>query len=295
MTKQNVSPNEPELIDVLNLLRKDVMLGLSSHHVGSIESFDAEKQTARVTVAYKKTFYEPNPVTGVFDETYKEYPILIDCPVIVLSGGKGSLRFPITAGDDCLMLFNDRDIDNWFSGNYDAAPKSLRLHSLSDGFALVGLHNTTKPLKLYAVDKTELWHGEKSRLSLSDALVAYEFLKDDSTLIGFKADAASSMLNYGVTGFVGAKDKKIVLKSDTLNLKTELQELCTQLNNLNTQLGNMVAAIKLITVPYASPGGPAVSGPPGNAASFDPINTAITTTITNAINDIKTNIGTLIE
>lgn len=294
MTKTNVIPNDPELIDVLNLLRKDVMLGLSAHHVGTIESFDAEKQTARVTVAYKKTFYEPNSVTGTYDETYKEYPILIDCPVIVLSGGKGSLRFPITAGDDCLMLFNDRDIDNWFSGNYDAAPKSLRLHSLSDGFALVGLHNSTKPLKLYAVDKTELWHGDKSRLSLADALVAYEFLNDDDTPVGFKANATSAMLNYGVTGFVGAKDKKIVLKSDTLNLKIILQNLCTELGNLNSQLTTLVNATAAITVPYASPGGPAVSGPPANAAAISAVASQIST-INTAITQVKTDIGTLIE
>lgn len=326
--KQNLIPNEPELIDVLNILQKQIMLNLVSHHVGTIEKFDAANQTARVKISYKKTFYEPNQATGDYEEVYKDYPLLIDCPVIVLGGGKGSLRFPIAPGDDCLLLFNDRDIDNWFEGNYDAPPSSLRLHSISDGFALVGIRNSTASLPLYSIDRTEIHHGDKTKLSLGDTDIIFTFIKDSNTTItmkfdgaaggisfgdksafianetsveakfntvsGFKANNTQAMLNFGSTGFVGAKDHKIVLKSDQHNLKDLLQNLITEITNLNGHINTLVAATAAITVIYFDDGSPLFSTPPTNVTAINAV-TPLVNAVTTALNSIKTNIGVLIE
>ena len=45
--------------------------------------------------------------------------------------------FEVSEGDRCLVVFADRDITRWLTGDEDAA-LSPRLHSLSDGFAFVG-------------------------------------------------------------------------------------------------------------------------------------------------------------
>ncbi|CAK9250669.1 unnamed protein product [Sphagnum jensenii] len=47
---------------------------------------------------------------------------------------------PIAQGDQCLILFNDRSIDNWFTSGQVQPLASSRLHSFSDGIALVGLN-----------------------------------------------------------------------------------------------------------------------------------------------------------
>jgi hypothetical protein len=89
----------------------------------------------------------------------KEYPLLLDCPCIILAGGQGSVTFPIQAGDSCLVLFNDRDMDNWYSGGQTMPPRTDRLHDFSDAIALVGLRNKQNKITDFLADGTELKYG----------------------------------------------------------------------------------------------------------------------------------------
>lgn len=193
----NQVPNEPTLNDLLDLMKKQISLALSAHHVATIQSFDASKQTATATINYKKTYFEKDTVTGVYSPVSVDYPILIDCPVICLGGGLSSLTFPITAGDECLVLFNDRDIDNWFQGSSNGPVASSRLHSFADGIILVGVRSLAKVLTSY--DSTRA------------------VLKNNQALVG-----------------VGSTHIKIANNSTTLN--TLLQSLITNLGDLTTAI-----------------------------------------------------------
>lgn len=158
--QQNLIPNEPELKDLLNLFRKDVLLGLNCHAIATIQNFDASAQTASATINYKRTYFKPDPATGVYGPTLVDYPQLIDCPVICLGGGGGALTFPITQGDECLALFNDRDLDNWYAGSSSSGVATPRLHSFSDAVLLVGLRSANTKLDDYNPDNPELRSGE---------------------------------------------------------------------------------------------------------------------------------------
>lgn len=138
--QQNLIPNDPELKDLLDLFKKDIFLSLNCHHIGTVESFDKTNQTCKATINYKKTFYEPNG-QGVYRAVLKDYPVLVDCPVMFLGGGGYSLTFPVTQGDECLVLFNDRDIDNWFAGSSNSAVSTPRLHAYTDAIVIVGLRS----------------------------------------------------------------------------------------------------------------------------------------------------------
>lgn len=153
--KQNQIPNEPELSDLVNLLKKQIKLDINKIHIGTIQDFNATTQQATVTVNYKKTFFKPN-LTGVYEPTLVDYPVLVDCPVVVLGGGSGAVTFPIAAGDECLILCNDRDIDNWFQGSSGAANATPRLHSTADAIALVGIRSLPNVIPLYSSDSVEL-------------------------------------------------------------------------------------------------------------------------------------------
>src|SRR5690606_13368617 len=114
---------------------------------------------ATVTINYKKTYYRLNAATGLYAPLLMDYPILVDCPVIALGGAAAALTFPITKGDECLVLFNDRDMDNCFqvgSGSANAAP---RLHSFADGIVLVGLRSLAKVLTNYDTQRAVLRNG----------------------------------------------------------------------------------------------------------------------------------------
>lgn len=156
---QNLIPNDPNLKDLLDLLQKQIMLNLSCHHIGTVQSFDATKQTASATINYKKTYFQFNASTGLYDPVLIDYPILVDCPVIVLGGANAALTFPITTGDECLVLFNDRDLDKWFQGGTGASVATPRLHSFSDGMILVGLRSLPKVLTNYDSSRAVLRNG----------------------------------------------------------------------------------------------------------------------------------------
>ena len=65
-------------------------------------------------------------------------PKLVDVPVCFPRGGPFTLTFPIAAGDECLVIFSSRCIDGWWQAGGIAPPTDLRMHDLSDGFAIVG-------------------------------------------------------------------------------------------------------------------------------------------------------------
>ena len=92
-------------MDLLNLLKKDIMLSLQAHHIGTIQSFNATTQKAQITINYPKTYYKKNPQTGLPGLVNEPYPVLIDCPIIILGGGNSSLTFPIQGGETCKAVF----------------------------------------------------------------------------------------------------------------------------------------------------------------------------------------------
>jgi hypothetical protein len=155
---QNLIPNEPELKDLFALFSKDLMLKLNCHAIGTIQSFDPAEQTAAATVNYRKTFKLPNE-QGVYGLTTVPYPQLVDCPVIFLGGGGASLTFPVAQGDECLVLFNDRDLDNWFQGNLNAPPATPRLHSFSDAIIMVGLRSRPNVVQSFNSDNMQIKTG----------------------------------------------------------------------------------------------------------------------------------------
>ena len=139
-TPFNLVVTNPQLRDLLDLLKKEIMLSLNCHHLGTVQSFDAANQTAVISVNYKQSHIKKLP-NGTYGEVLVDYPLLLDCPVVALCGGTTALTFPVQQGDQCIVLFNDRDIDAWFSNNTTSAPPTSRLHSISDGIALVGLND----------------------------------------------------------------------------------------------------------------------------------------------------------
>lgn len=270
--KQTVAAAEPSLSDVLALLKKDVMLNLTAHHVGIIKKFTAATQTANVQIAYKKTYFTPNAITGEYEATLTDYPLIIDCPVVFIGGGLSSLTFPVAVGDECLVLFNDRDIDGWYAGSTSNAPPTLRLHSVSDGFALVGIRSLAKSIPSFATDKAEFKYGTNASVSVG---------------------ASASVLKFGTAVVSPKSNDKIQFNNATVTLKAVLQGVVDELTNLNTQLVSLVTQISAITVAGVTPG-PSPSGPIANLAAFPPIATNISGISTN-LATIKANMGVLLE
>lgn len=151
----NLIPQEPSLKDLLTYYKKLTKLEINCHHIGTITSFSPTFQTAQATINYTKTFLKVDAI-GDTTVTPTNYAQLIDCPVISLGGGGGALTFPIEAGDECLVLFNDRDFDNWFNGSSNSAPSTPRTHAFADAIILVGIRSLANVLISYDTDAVAL-------------------------------------------------------------------------------------------------------------------------------------------
>lgn len=191
MTKPIANPVPPVLLEVLNAFQQQIFANLNCHQIGRIATWDKDTQTATVQIG----------VLRLIGDQQVPYPVLTHCPVLVLSGGTGRITFPITAGDPCLVLFNDRDLDNWFESGAAAVPNSFRTHSLSDGLVIVGFRSLANKLAGISGTDTELHQG---------------------------------------TAVVGMDDTKVSVRNAATTLKVQLDLLFTNLDTLMTTLAAWV-------------------------------------------------------
>lgn len=100
----------------------------------TVISFNPEVRTVSAQVTVRCMATDRNGV-----QHWVMLPPLLDCPVF-FPGGRGlSLTFPLQAGDEVLIIFASRCIDNWFKRGGVQNQAELRMHDLSDGFCFPAL------------------------------------------------------------------------------------------------------------------------------------------------------------
>lgn len=113
---------------------------------GIIESFDPGTQTARVQPAIKRIFTERGPLP---------IPVCVDVPVEFPGGGGFFVTFPIKPGDECVLCFSERCIDNWHATGGVQEAAEYRMHSYSDGIARVGLNSQPHVIPSFNAEDAE--------------------------------------------------------------------------------------------------------------------------------------------
>jgi hypothetical protein len=150
MTPDEMMP--PNLKIILDEVKADIFATFNCIQIGKISKVTSSEQTVEIELQIKRL---------AADGTSTKYPVLVDCPYFVLQGGGAYIDMPIKQGDYCLVLFNDRNIDNWWSTANVADPATARKHSLSDALAVVGLNPKSSPLEM---------DGTKTRIINSDGI-----------------------------------------------------------------------------------------------------------------------------
>lgn len=194
--------SNPTLADLLDRHKLEVSRSINCVLIGAIESFDASTNTASVTISAKREY---------MDGEVLDFPLLTDCPVFTPQGGGSWLSFPISSGDPCIVLFNDRDIDQWFLSGQAKVPGSTRAHSLSDGLVLVGIQPLTGAL---SIDDSQVeLHGGTNKVKVSSTVEV------DVT--------AAKVVTTGSTGGIAEKmtTGKYSVKNSAVDLKTLIDYL----------------------------------------------------------------------
>tara|TARA_R110000751_G_scaffold299695_4_gene411059 strand:- start:7153 stop:7857 length:705 start_codon:yes stop_codon:yes gene_type:complete len=211
MSKKEISA--PSLDDLARELKADIFYSLNCHRIGVIESFNPITQAASIRLVDKIL------IENYQDKKLLDFPLLIGCPVIIAKGAQGGLTYPINQGDTCLVLFNDRDIDNWITTGNTAVPDSARAHNLSDGIAILGLRNELNAIADYNNEETKLnykesfisldgnatklMHNSGGALNLDDKIEIKNQLSDMKTTLNALIDALRAIAAIAVTGGTG--------------------------------------------------------------------------------------------
>ena len=114
-------------------LKKDIFSSLHCALPGFVQEYDPVSQTVSVLPAVKRK--------GI------ALPLLRDVPVFFPGTRDSAITWPVSAGDGCLVVFADMDIDRWFETGDAEEPASARKHDLSDAFAFVGFRSGPGALK----------------------------------------------------------------------------------------------------------------------------------------------------
>lgn len=131
--------------EVLRLAMRALQSRLWTALPGIVERFDSEKMTVDVQPSINgRIAAEDGTVSSV------QMPVLLDCPVLWQGGGGATFTFPIAAGDECLVIIASRCIDGWWDKGGVQDPPDIRMHNLSDGFALVGVRSRPRAFAVNA-------------------------------------------------------------------------------------------------------------------------------------------------
>lgn len=125
--------------ELLERLKRKIEFGIHVAMPCVIQSFDPVKQTVEAQPTIRERVTAENGQIS-----YMQYPLLINVPVVFPRSSGYIIQFPINKGDECLVIFSDLAIDNWWLKGNVQNPVEQRRHDLSDGFAILGLVNQAK-------------------------------------------------------------------------------------------------------------------------------------------------------
>lgn len=153
-TNQTINP--PSLTALFDAFRRDIQKNINCVRIGVIQSFSPGDASHGPTATVKIAQQQVTSISSDGVKTIAEYPLLLMVPVYFQSGGGFTHTFPIGENDECLLLFNDRELDNWLVQGPGQAPLTGRVHDLADAFALVGVRSNPRGLANISTTASQL-------------------------------------------------------------------------------------------------------------------------------------------
>lgn len=158
--------------------------------------------------------------------SFHNISVIQDVPIVFPSAGGFSITFPITAGDEVLLVFASRCIDSWWqSGGYSNIPMEFRMHDLSDGFAIP---------------------GPKSQPNVIGGISA--------TDCQIRNSAGTTFLSIGADGKIGFQNVTISMKTLLTTLNTDLSTFANSCSTATTvpQIATAAGILKTALVTIAT-------------------------------------------
>ena len=126
---------------------------LNCMRIGIVQEFYPQDLTVQVQIAGKRTIGLNPDGTQRVREYAPIYAKVCYCNPFI--------TYPIKKGDECVLLFSDREIESWFI-NGDVNPEGYtRMHDLTDAVALFGIRSIPNMISILS-NALHLFYGNSS-------------------------------------------------------------------------------------------------------------------------------------
>lgn len=209
---KQVQKSQTNFNDVMIIAQDAIMSRLNCHNVGRILEFDSATQTCTVEMMQIKQFNEqaftPAPITQV--------------PLIILGAGGGHITMPNPEGTICLLLFLDRNIDNFMETGEQYVPDTARMHDFTDCIALTTFTTLANPLSDY----------DENAISIFN-----EGLIEDVQKLSYIKIYPNNIQIYAADGANIALNDKVSISNSSYNLGTLIKALLVACEGITTVNG----------------------------------------------------------
>ena len=172
------------LYEMMEQFLKIVFETMNCCKIGKVIAVDTTQQTVDCEIMTKDTV----PQKG--GEKIVSYPELDNIPFVVIGGGNSYISFPVSVGDEALIIFNDFDYTRWQETGEAQPALFRRHHDLSDGIAIIGLRNMNRLVQNYSQFVKLLYKDEEGETSIE--------LKTNS--IDLTADTVNASKDVAIVG-----------------------------------------------------------------------------------------------
>ena len=155
--KNNSIVGRPNWIQTLDGLKRQTAHDLNCMRIGIVQNVYYDDLTVDVLITNKKTLnINPDGTQNVRDFPVIRAKIVYCNPFITC---------PINQGDECIVLFSDREIESWFINGGVNPLGYQRMHDLTDAVAIFGIRSLPKMISILS-DCLNLFFGT-SNIALS--------------------------------------------------------------------------------------------------------------------------------
>lgn len=139
-----------DLTQTLKASQQKTALDINCVRIGIIQEFYPENLTAQVLISGKKLVGMKSDGSQILREYAPIYAKVCYCNPFE--------TFPLTKGMECVLLFNDRELESWFINGGNNPQAYPRMHDLTDAIAIVGIRSLPNMINILT-DCLHLFYG----------------------------------------------------------------------------------------------------------------------------------------
>lgn len=153
INKFNQLGSTPDLGQIIKTSGLSIASELNCMRIAIVQEFYPDDLTVQVQIAGKKTIGLNPDGSQRVREYAPIYAKICYCNPFI--------TYPIKKGDECVLLFSDREIESWFI-NGDVNPEGYsRMHDLTDAVALFGIRSIPNMISILS-NALHLFYGNSS-------------------------------------------------------------------------------------------------------------------------------------